>query len=316
MIKSYMNYDFLKNEIKGKLVEIDKIIENYINENNSTHKKYLKKTSLKNGKKARPILLFLLSDLFDIKHNELNKIASSLELLHISSLVHDDIIDKTNYRRGKKTFSSVFGNDVSLLWGDFLFLTALKLLNTIKIPELTNAMLDSSLKMVKGQILELENKGNLKINKDTYYSIIENKTASLFNFIGEVLIILNKDLVSKKNEILEFTNNIGLLFQIIDDVLDIYSDRTGKDKFNDFKENKITLPYIFLLKKIKKEEYFKIKDEEELLSLFNKYKIKDEVYIEIENIYQQALSFLNPFKGRREYKALIKYIDFIRRRKS
>ena len=311
-----MNYDFLKNDIKSKLIEIDKTIENYINENDSTHKKYLKRTSFKNGKKARPILLFLLSSLFNINNKELLTIASSLELLHISSLVHDDIIDKTDYRRGKKTFSSVFGNDVSLLWGDFLFLTALKLLNTIKIPEITNSMLNSSLKMVKGQILELENKGNLNINKNIYYSIIENKTASLFNFIGEVLIILNKDLASIRNEILDFTNNIGLLFQIIDDVLDIYSDNTGKDKFNDFKEKKITLPYIFLLKKINKKEYLKIKDEKELLSLFNKYKIKDEVYKEIDNIYKQALNFLNSYKNKKEYKALFTYIDFIRKRKA
>ena len=315
MLKFYMNYNFLKNNIKKNLKQIDELIENYINENDPLHKQYLNKTSLKNGKKVRPIFLFLLSGLFNINDKNIITIASSLELLHVSSLVHDDIIDKTDFRRGKKTFSSVFGNDISLLWGDFLFLTALKLLNTINNPLLTNSMLEASIKMVKGQILELENTNNLDINIETYLKIIEYKTAALFNFIGNVMIILSNANNKIRKDILEFTNNIGIQFQIIDDILDIYSDKTGKDKFNDFREKKITLPYILLLKKISKKEFLKITNEKELINYFEKYDIKSDINNYIDKIYKDTIKFLNKFESKVEKEALMEFINFIKERR-
>ncbi len=270
---------------------------------------------LSKGKKIRSTLLFLLSGANDHYSDSLLDISSSIELFHLSSLIHDDIIDSAELRRGEKTLNNSMGNLISVLGGDFLFVHSLNIMNSIKNPRLMDILLDSARIMVEGQLQEIENNFNYDVSLETYLEVISKKTSSLFGAVTRMAAIINEEEKEVENEFYEFGINFGNIFQISDDLIDIFSTSSGKDRFRDLQEGKITLPFILLQNSSEKEDikkYFSVEHSRELLDLFNKYEIKEKSQEKVDEYYKKCQSFLERFHPSTYKESLTKILDFIR----
>lgn len=209
------------------------------------------RTPVDKGKKVRATFLFLLAGAARNGRSAddgLPLLGAAIEMLHLSSLVHDDIVDNSLWRRGEKTPNHHFGDFLSVLWGDFLFITSVRMLSRERRNDAVSMLAEASRQMIEGQILEFENSFNYDISPQTYYAIIRRKTASLFAGIAGLAAVLPGAPAGRAKEFQRFGQDFGMIFQVGDDLLDLFSERSGKGRFQDLKEGKVTLPYILLLR--------------------------------------------------------------------
>jgi octaprenyl-diphosphate synthase len=215
------------------------------------------------GKRIRPILLILSAKLCGSKNNEdyLN-LASAVELIHSATLLHDDVVDNSLIRRGKKTANAIWDNKASILVGDYLFSIAFQLMVRSKNLAILDLLAKSSSIMSDGEVLQLENSNDIALSEEKYLQIIFCKTAVLFSASCESGALLNNRSSSEISALREFGKNLGIIFQIVDDVLDYSSKKEvmGKEAFEDFFEGKVTLPVILTCKKATPDEVKKISD--------------------------------------------------------
>jgi len=267
------------------------------------------------GKKIRSTLLFLLSGANNNYSDKLLDIASSIELFHLSSLIHDDILDSADQRRGEKTLNNSMGNLISVLGGDYLFVHSLNIMNNIKNPRLMDILLDSTRIMVEGQLQEIENNFNYDVSLETYLEVISKKTSSLFGAVSRMAAIVCGEDIKTEQEFYEFGINFGNIFQISDDLIDIFSSSSGKDRFRDLQEGKITLPFILLQNSSAKEDvtkYFSVEHSKKLLDLFERYNIKEKSQEKVDEYYKKCQNFLERFSPSPYKESLTKILDFIR----
>jgi len=316
MLKYAMNLDLIQNPIKELLERTDTIIKNSIQSSIELIDEMNYFTPVLKGKKIRSTLFFLLAEMCNVSTGFLPNAAAAIEIFHLSSLVHDDIIDNSILRRGEKTLNARFGNHVSVLGGDFLFINSLMIMSDIDEKRFMNVMLEAAKSMVEGQILEAGNTFNYAISEETYTGIISKKTSALFGAVSKMISVLRNDDTDMNESFYEFGLNFGAMFQISDDLLDIFSDKAGKEQFNDLREGKVTLPYILLLKEIndKEENNFTKWDKQDLIRAFKEKDIKNKSLEIINDYYEKCKIFLNNFKES-EYKSiLLNILDFIRER--
>ncbi len=311
-----MDLQKIQAPIKKQLLETTEIIIKELKSSSNLLRKITNLTPISKGKKIRSTFLFLLAGLNKTKKNELPIIAASIEMLHLSSLIHDDIVDNSKLRRGVKTLNVNLGNYISVLGGDFLFINSLNFLNRIEKKYLMDIVLNAASCMIEGQIVEVDNNFNYDLSPKTYYSIVEKKTSALFAGIAEIIPALNEDSVSSKKNFYQFGLNFGTMFQVRDDILDIFSNNTGKDCFRDLKEGKITLPYIFLLKEKKGEvkRFIKSGNYKKLLALFHEFNIESFCYQQINKYHQNCCDFLSDFPGSLYKDLLIELLEFTKSR--
>lgn len=197
-----------------------------------------------NSKLMRPLVAILCSYLCGYRGQEHINIAAALELIHTATLLHDDIIDNSDLRRGQLTTNYKWGNEAAVLAGDFLLAKAggiFTAINNIEILQTVNATICA---IVEGEILQLANKNNLAIDKTTYLQTIAAKTAKLFELAAILPAILTDSAPDIKNNIASFGRHFGLAFQLIDDLHD----------YQDLLEGNLTLPIIYLLHNGTKQE--------------------------------------------------------------
>lgn len=307
-----MDLEEIQAPVKDLLDESNSFLEKELRSNINLVNRIRHDTPIIKGKKIRSTLLFLLAGSGNILTRDLPGIAASLEMLHLSSLIHDDIIDNSEYRRGEKTLNFNFGNFISVLWGDFLFITSLNIFNDID-KKFTDIILKSARLMIEGQLLEAENTSNYEIEMETYYDIIKKKTSALFAGIGEIASSLNGASARTTKGFHDFGLNFGTMFQISDDMLDIFSENSGKDRFRDLKEGKITFPIILLLKNNARHlvENFSEDNKDALLNLLHEYKIKQSSMLQIKEYYGKCASFLDGFPDSIYKKSLLKLLNFV-----
>ncbi len=250
-------------------------------------------------------------------------LAACVELIHGATLMHDDVIDNGQMRRGKRTLNKIWDNHSSILVGDYLLSRCFEMMvedGNIEILKLLSA---TSSKIAQGEILQLQHKGEIDMLEKTYLKIISSKTAELFSAAAKVGAII-ADVDTKKKEALEFYGkNLGLTFQIADDTLDYNSELKmfGKKIGQDFYEGKITLPIILLFQKIEKSEKEVLKnifakdkrdinDLEIILKLIKRYKIIDECYKKAQHYIDLASNSLSVFKDCREKSILNNLTSF------
>ncbi len=204
------------------------------------------------GKRIRPILLILAAKLCGADSaNNYHNLAAAVELIHSATLLHDDVVDTSQIRRGKKTANAIWDNKASILVGDYLFSVAFQLMVRGKNLDVLALLAKASSIMADGEVMQLENSQNLELSQEKYLEIIFGKTAVLFSAACESGALINN---SKQQEVValrEFGKNLGIIFQIADDVLDYSSQEQvlGKDIGNDFFEGKVTLPVILTYQK-------------------------------------------------------------------
>jgi geranylgeranyl pyrophosphate synthase len=204
-------------------------------------------TPVGKGKKIRAAFFFLLARLNGAGDDGLPTLGAAIEMLHLSSLVHDDIIDHSSRRRGEKTPNHHFGDTLSVLWGDFLFINSIRMLTREGRGAAVDMLAETSRQMIEGQILEFENNFNYRLPPRTYYDIIRRKTSSLFSGIAGLAAGLPGGSARRISDFRRCGQDFGMIFQISDDLLDLFSERSGKGRFQDLKEGKVTLPYILLI---------------------------------------------------------------------
>lgn len=307
-----MDLKKIQTPIGKQLHETNELIIKELRSSSNLIRKITNLTPISKGKKIRSTLLFLLAGLNKTKNNKLPTIAASIEMLHLSSLIHDDIVDNSKWRRGEKTLNENLGNYISVLGGDFLFIKSLNFLNRIENKDLIDIVLDAAECMIEGQILEVDNNFNFDISTKTYYTVVKKKTGALFGSIAAIVPLLTKDSLIGKKDFYQFGLNFGTMFQVHDDILDIFSKKTGKDRFRDLKEGKVTLPYIIILRKRKEEvkELIKKSDYKKLLSLFDEVDIKELCYQEINEYHRNCIRFVSGFPNSPYKDLLLGLLEF------
>ncbi len=201
------------------------------------------------GKKIRASLIILCSGLKCEIPEDVIDVAAAAEIVHAATLIHDDIIDQSIFRRGDVTVSRKWGNKIAVLVGDFMYTKALEVAVGQERLDLFPVMVAATCDMVKGELYQIEYSKIDVINKEHYYNIIELKTARFFSACARIGGIKSKMTDSESEILSQFGLHLGFAFQIIDDVLDVIDDtgKTGKDGGNDFLDGKITLPFLHLL---------------------------------------------------------------------
>ena len=200
------------------------------------------------GKRMRPMLILLMAKNFGQITPSTQHAAVGLELLHTASLVHDDVVDESQERRGQASVNATYDNKVAVLVGDFILSTAL--LNVAKTGDqrIVEYLAELGRTLSNGEILQLTNIQNQEISEEVYYQVIKQKTAALFEAcaaIGALSAGADENLVEEAKR---FGQNLGIIFQIRDDIFDYYdSPEIGKPTGNDMAEGKLTLPVIYAL---------------------------------------------------------------------
>ena len=302
--------------MKGLLEDTDNLLFKDFRSKIKLIKKVSDETPARKGKRIRSTVLFLLAGMNGSPAEELPSIAASVETFHLSSLIHDDVVDNSQLRRGAKTLNSSFGNHISVLWGDYLFINSLFSIHKIRKAEILDIMLESGLLMIEGQLLEIENHFNTKVKIATYIDIIQKKTSSLFAGVCKIAAQLNGESPERVEAFYKFGMDFGTIFQVIDDVLDIFSDNSGKDRFRDLKEGKITLPLILLLKgqKVDIPEKVTPADQERFLRLMETHGVKRQCLDYIDGYYNDCVAFIQPFPESKFKDSLLNLLSFIRYR--
>jgi octaprenyl-diphosphate synthase len=201
------------------------------------------------GKRIRPALLLLGSRLCGYKGDRAVLLASVVEFIHTATLLHDDIIDEAHLRRGRRSVNTRWGNNVTVLLGDYLYTKSMGMaLSQDNLPIL-RILSDATLRMIEGEILEIEQDGDVAIRQEQHLEIIRRKTADLFSACMRIGAVLGNVGREREAALARYGLNLGICFQMVDDLLDLTADEKtlGKPVASDLREGKITLPIIFLL---------------------------------------------------------------------
>ena len=213
------------------------------------------------GKRIRPILTLLCARLCDTPSKYSYKAAAMMELLHVATLIHDDIVDDAKMRRGKPSIKQVWKNKISVLMGDFILSKALINMVNLKNFDALDLISQTAEKLSAGEIMQIEKSLTRNMPKEVYYDMINQKTASLIAASCELGAITTTNDKSDRKSTFEYGNNLGMAFQIKDDLFDFLGseNETGKDSGGDVKKNMITLPLIFCLENATRSEKKKLK---------------------------------------------------------
>ncbi len=203
------------------------------------------------GKRVRPALLLLASRLCGFRGERAIVLASTVEFIHTASLLHDDIIDEAPMRRGRRSVNNRWGNDVTVLLGDFLYTKSMAMALSQDNLRILRLLSDVTLRLIEGEILELERNGNIRVTPEDHLEIIRRKTADLFAACTRIGAILGGVGEAEEQALASFGLNLGMCFQMVDDILDFTAEEKtlGKPVAIDLREGKVTLPMIFLLRR-------------------------------------------------------------------
>ncbi len=318
------SYSELKSSVEDKLVLVEEKIKTKLSSKVELVDEMTSYHLRTGGKRLRALLTLGSAKLcgYTKGGRDIN-LAACVELIHAATLMHDDVIDNGEIRRGKKTLNSIWGNQSSILVGDYLLSRCFEMMVEDGNLEVLKLLSSTSAEISQGEVLQLQHNGEIDMLEETYLKIISAKTASLFAAATKVgSILANKE--SKMKEAIEFYGkNLGLTFQIADDTLDYNSDLKifGKEIGNDFYEGKITLPIILLYQKAKNEEKKDLKkifekrerietEFKKVLSLIKKYNIINDCYNRAEYFINLASNSLSIFEKSKEKEILKNLTSF------
>ena len=308
------SYLELKKSVEDKLVMVDERIEEKLQSNVDLVKKMSSYHLNTGGKKLRALITLGASRLcgYNKGSRDVN-FAACVELIHSATLMHDDVIDNGEIRRGKKTLNKIWGNQSSILVGDYLLSRCFEMMVEDGNLEILKLLSSTSALISQGEILQLQYKGDVDMLEETYLKIISNKTAALFLAAAQIGPIITDKENKYKDALESYGKNLGLTFQIADDTLDYNSDLKifGKNIGNDFFEGKVTLPIILLFQKISDNKKKLLKDFfikenrnendlKEVLKLIKDHNIINECYKKAEHYINLASNSLNIFQNSNE----------------
>ena len=308
------SYFQLKESVDEKLALVEEKIKSKLTSDVELVQKMTNYHILTGGKRLRALLTLGSAKLcgYTKGGRDIN-LAACVELIHSATLMHDDVIDIGDLRRGKKTLNSIWGNQSSILIGDYLLSRCFEMMVEDGNLEILKLLSSTSAQIAQGEVLQLQHKGEIDMLEETYLKIISSKTATLFAAATKVGAILSNTEGREKDALDFYGKNIGLTFQIADDTLDYNSELKlfGKKVGKDFFEGKVTLPIILLFQKIdniekkKIDNFFKqeIRSDADLsytLNLIKKNNIISECYKKADYFINLASNSLSVFEGTKE----------------
>jgi octaprenyl-diphosphate synthase len=226
---------FICNELKSDIPLINNVID------------YILRCG---GKRIRPLLVLLTARAFHHQNQQQINLAAAIELIHTATLLHDDIVDNSTLRRGHSTANTIWGNEASVLVGDFLYSRAFQLIVKLQNLTILNIFSDATNLIAEGEVMQLINCGNPDTSENDYFQVIERKTAKLFEVATCAGTALSTYTTQQMQAMQHYGLSLGIAYQLIDDALDYSAnvEETGKNIGNDLAEGKPTLPLIHALK--------------------------------------------------------------------
>lgn len=325
-----MDYlSIIKHPIEAELADFVSLFNQSLSHEDGLLGSALEHIRKRAGKRMRPILILLMARNFGQITDVTQNAAVGLELLHTASLVHDDVVDESEERRGQASVNATYDNKVAVLVGDYILSTALLCVARTHSEQIVTYLAELGRTLSDGEILQLSNIGRKDISEDVYYDVIKQKTAALFEACAGIGALSSgaseEDVMAAK----QFGQNLGIIFQIRDDIFDYYdSKEIGKPTGNDMAEGKLTLPVIHAVNNGGDEDMkrlaLKVKDHsvtaEEIASLVDYTKRMGGIeYAEkrMWEFHSEAQRFLDERVGQQEIKeALQAYLDFVIKRNS
>ena len=235
------------------------------------------------GKRLRPALLLLGAKLFPHDERSAVRLGAVVEIIHTATLVHDDIIDEAKTRRGRPAANTQWGNSKCVLAGDWLYMQAFKIAVQERNFRILDVLIDLTQQMVEGELLQMEKLGKC-ISLDEHFDLIFRKTACLFSVSMRLASILGKSTEEQEERLAEYGRNLGLAFQIVDDVLDLTASEEvlGKPVASDLREGKVTMAVIHALERctpaerkavetVLEERAFHTVQHEQILEMLTRY---------------------------------------------
>lgn len=314
----------IRKPIESEMDTYRQVFDSYMVHTNPLLCEVLATIANRKGKMMRPMLTLLAAKLIGGAVNEDSiYAAATFEFFHTASLIHDDVVDESAERRGQESVNSAYSNQVAVLVGDFILANALRCAAKTGSVDLVNSVSDAAQSLSSGELLQLHNVNNQTIDEVVYFDIIRNKTAALFAACAEAGALSVSSDKSVRRIMAQFGENVGICFQIRDDIFDYSSDAAiGKPTGNDMKEGKLTLPVIHavlvsgsdemhaLARKVKSRMVSQA--EIDTLVEFTKANGGIEYAEAVMNSYaQKAKDLLASFPDSDAKQALIAYVDYV-----
>lgn len=315
---------YIRKPIESEMDTYRQVFDSYMVHTNPLLREVLATIANRKGKMMRPLLTLLAAKLIGGAVNEDSiYAAATFEFFHTASLIHDDVVDESAERRGQESVNSAFSNQVAVLVGDFILANALRCAAKTGSVDLVNSVSDAAQSLSSGELLQLHNVNNQTIDEVVYFDIIRNKTAALFAACAEAGALSVSSDKSVRRIMAQFGENVGICFQIRDDIFDYSSDAAiGKPTGNDMKEGKLTLPVIHAVL---------VSGSDEMLALARKVKSRMVSQAEIDTLVeftkanggieyaeavmnsyaQKAKDLLASFPDSDAKQALIAYVDYV-----
>ena len=251
------------------------------------------------GKRFRPALLILSSRLCGYQGKEAIYYGAAIEYAHTATLLHDDVVDEARMRRGRISANQLWGNQASVLVGDYLLFKAFQMILALSNVRILNLLNEIALQMAEGEALQLERRGEIEISEAEYFSTIIDKTASLISASCQIGAILGEASLKEEEALADFGLNVGIAFQLVDDALDYQlSPSWGKEPGKDFMEGKATLPLIRAYRlgnaqeRVRLQELFDQRDKEAFLEALSIIK----AHRGLEYTMEKARQYINTAK--------------------
>ena len=276
------------------------------------------------GKRIRPAVLLMAARLSGYKGDRAVLYAAVIEFIHTATLVHDDIIDDSELRRGRLAVHSRWGNDVTVLLGDYLYIKSMAMALTHDTLDIVRLLCDVTLRMIEGELYQLTKNGDADITEEEHFEIIRRKTAYLFGGSAQIGGMLGNTSPDQQEALRDYAFNLGIAFQIVDDLLDFTGDAAalGKPIAADLREGKMTLPLIHLLgqrhaagERIVREIIATRTTTEqqwkELLQILSEHRSIDYAFRRAEEFADRARKPLSAFPPSAERDALLALPDYV-----
>ena len=237
---------FLDPVIGADMAEVDRVLRSALSSDVVLVRQVAEYIIGGGGKRLRPALLLLTAGACGYRGTDHHKLAAVIEMIHTATLLHDDVVDESQLRRGHATANAAFGNAASVLVGDFLYSRAFQLMVSVDRMRVLSILADATNVIAEGEVLQLMNAGNASLDEQAYFDVIERKTAKLFEAAAQLGAVLGSADAAREEALRSYGLHLGTAFQIMDDVLDYQGDAAviGKNLGDDLGEGKMTLPLI------------------------------------------------------------------------
>ena len=201
------------------------------------------------GKRLRPLLTVLSARAMGISNNDHHTLAAIVEFIHTATLLHDDVVDESTMRRGRETANAIFGNQASVLVGDFLYTRSFQMMVSLKRMRVMEILSEATNQIAEGEVLQLMNCNDASTTEDRYFDVIYGKTARLFEAATQLAAVLTDQNDHIEHAMQEYGKHLGTAFQLADDILDYMADseEMGKNAGDDLAEGKPTLPLLYAM---------------------------------------------------------------------